>query len=333
MFNNLVNHRDLYFLINGLRTGSIWHTLNGLVRGTEDAIRETWEQVEDPPSYLWSIPAVQRRANRLITGDPNLDYSVYVSQVYLVPHQPLCGLSLGCGTGKKELNWAELCRFTRLDAYDVSESRIAQARLRARDAGRSEVHFHAADVYQVDWSEAHYDVVFVDQSLHHFTPLKTLLLKIRAALKSTGYLVASEFIGPTRFQWTDRQLEVINGVLSILPQSYRRRWSNGEVKKRVYRPSRLRMMLSDPSEAVESARIAPLLERHFEVVERRDYGGTILHMLFADIAHNFLGDDSEENSKEACRWLELCFQIEDTLLRSGDIQSDFALFVCKPPIS
>jgi hypothetical protein len=159
------------------------------------------------------------------------------------------------------------------------------------------------------------------------------LLKVHRALKPTGYLVASEFIGPTRFQWTDRQLEVVNGILAILPPLYRQRWSDGRIKKKAYRPSRLSMMMGDPSEAVESGCIVPLLERHFEVVERRDYGGTIIHPLFDDIAHNFLSEDGEEKDEEARRLIELCFYIEDTLLELGHIQSDFALLVCKPRAS
>lgn len=333
MLKNLVNRQDLLFLFNGLRTGSVWHTLKRLVAGRESAVKATWEQVEGPPSYFWRIPSISRRANRLTTGDPNLDYIAHVSRTYLASLQPLQGLSLGCGTGTKELLWASNCRYAQLDAYDISASRIAHARSQAQAAGHSEIHYYAADIYQVDWPQAHYDMVSVDQSLHHFTPLEPLLLQIRRALKPTGYLVASEFIGPTRFQWTDRQLEVINGVLAILPHQYRRRWSNGGVKTRVYRPSMLSMMLGDPSEAVESGRIVPLLEQCFEIVERRDYGGTVLHMLFDDIAANFLGNDGQEKDDEARRLLDLCFQIEDVLLELGDIQSDFALLVCKPLVS
>jgi SAM-dependent methyltransferase len=333
MFKNLVNRQDLCFLVNGLRTGSIWRTLKRLIRGSESAVKATWEPVEGPPSYFWNIPAICRRSNRLITDDPNFDFIAYVSQTYLAPLQPLYGLSLGCGTGQKELIWTSHCRYNRLDAYDISESRISHAHSQAQAAGHPEIHYHAADVYQVEWPQAHYDVAFGDQSIHHFTPLEPLLLQVRRALKPTGYLVANEFIGPTRFQWTDRQLEVINGVLAILPPQYRRRWSNGRIKTRVFRPSLLSMMLGDPSEAVESARIVPLLERHFEIVERRDYGSTILHMLFDDIAANFLGDDGQEKDEKARRLIDMCFQIEDTLLELGDIQSDFALLICRPPAS
>lgn len=331
MFGNLINRQDWDSLVSRLRTGALWHYLRRMARGGRDAVEATWERVEGPPSYLWNVPSVQRRMNRMITGDPEQDYIAYVSETYLSPLQPLWGLSLGCGSGKKELAWASHCRYAQLDAYDLSAPRIAHARLQAEAAGRSEIHYRVGDVYAVELPEGHYDVAIGDQSLHHFTPLEPLLLRMRRALKPTGYLVASEFVGPTRFQWTDRQLEAINGLLAILPQRYRRRWSDGRVKTRVYRPSRLRLMLSDPSEAVESANIVPLLERHFEIVERRDYGCTLLHMLFDDIAANFLADDGQEAGAEARRLIELCFQVEDTLLELGDIQSDFALLVCRPP--
>ena len=330
MPRNLINRQDFEFLINGLRTGSIWQTLRRLLQGSEDAVKTTWEPVDRPPSYFWSIPSVGVRANQLITGDPNLDYTAYVSRKYLTPLQPLHGLSLGCGAGQKELTWVRHCHYTRLEAYDISPSRIAYAQAQARERGRTEIDYRVGDATQIDLPDAHYDVVFGDQSLHHFSPLEPLLLKIRCALKPTGVLVASEFIGPSRFQWTDRQLEVINGVLAILPHEYRRRWTNGRLKTRVNRPSMLTMALGDPSEAVESARIVPLLEEHFEIVERRDYGGTVVHMLFDDIASNFLDAEGQEKDDDARRLLELCFQIEDTLLATGDLTSDFALLVCRP---
>ena len=83
--------------------------------------------------------------------------------------------------------------------------------------------------------------------------------------------------------------------------------------------------MSDPSESVESSRIMPLLQDYFEIVDLRPYGGTVLHLLFSDIAANFR-DDSEKTDK----LLSLCFQIEDTLLEIGELESDFVFVVCKP---
>ena len=51
-----------------------------------------------------------------------------------------------------------------------------------------------------------YDLVLAEGALHHFTPLHAVYDKIFRALKEGGYLVINDFVGPTRFQWTDRQL-------------------------------------------------------------------------------------------------------------------------------
>jgi len=328
MFRNLVNAQDLVSLANALRSGRIRRTLGRLIRvieGRSRVVRDTWGTTENPPVQFWDIPAVHRRVNQMITGDPEVDYIAYVSRKYLSPRMPLTGLSLGCGTGQKELMWASHCEYTRLDAYDLAPQRIAAAQEQASASGMTNVRFLVGDVYKVEWPAQYYDVVFSDQSLHHFTPLDRLLARIRRTLRPDGYLVLNEFVGPTRFQWTDRQLEVVNGVLAILPPRYRVRWADHKIKRCVHRPSRLSMMISDPSEAVEAGNILPLVERCFEIVERRDYGGTVLHMLFADIAANFTSDEDE-----TARLLALCFQIEDMLLESGELSSDFTLMVCRP---
>ena len=58
--------------------------------------------------------------------------------------------------------------------------------------------------------------------------------------------------------------------------------------------------------------------------EIKEYGGTILHLLFEEIAHNFLKNDPATN-----RLLQLCFEIEDVLLELNDIPSDFVLAICR----
>ncbi len=101
-------------------------------------------------------------------------------------------------------------------------------------------------------------------------------------------------------------------------------WQSNNLKPKVFKPSRLGMQLGDPSEAVESSEILPLLKQIFDVIEVREYGGTILNLLFAQIAHNFLSDDPETQ-----HWLQLCFDVEDLLLSLGDLQSDFVVAICK----
>jgi SAM-dependent methyltransferase len=327
MFGNLVNAQDLVYLIRAIRSGRVIQIVRRLLGGRARTVQSTWAHVETPPIRFWDIPTVHRRTTRLITGDADLDYIQYLAEKHFAGREALIGFSLGCGAGLKELTWASHVPFARLDACDISPQRVAAAQANAHERSITSVHFHVGDVYAMQWPAQHYDVVFSDQSMHHMTPLEPLCANIRRTLKPHGYLILSEYVGPSRFQWTDRQLEAVNAVLNLLPERYRVSWEDRSIKRRVHRPSRLRMMLSDPSEAVESAKIIPTLERHFDIVERRDYGGTLIHPLFADIAANFQGND--ENTQ---RLLDLCFQIEDDLLAHGELSSDFTLMVCQPKL-
>jgi len=327
MFRNLINAQDFRYLARSIRSGRITRVFRRVLGGSRSAVQEAWNTTDNPPIQLWDIPAVHRRANLLVSGDSDTDYITYVAQKYLSHRAPMLGISLGCGTGQKELAWARRCEFVRLDAYDLAPQRIAAAQAQASACGVNAVHFHVGDIYQLEWPTRHYDIVFADQSLHHFSPLEPLCAHIRRALKQDGYLVLNEYIGPARFQWTDRQLEVVNGLLAILPAEYRVRWQDRTLKTSAHRPSRLNMILNDPSEAVESERIIPTVEKHFHVIDRRDYGGAVIQLLFADIAWKFQDDRSETR-----QLLALCFQAEQTLMDLGYLPSDFALLVCQPKV-
>ena len=47
------------------------------------------------------------------------------------------------------------------------------------------------------------------------------------------------------------------------------------------------MIAADPSEAVRSAEIVPLLSQYFDILEVRELGGALPHLGLADIAQNF----------------------------------------------
>lgn len=89
-------------------------------------------------------------------------------------------------------------------------------------------------------------------------------------------------------------------------------------------PTARSVIAVDPSEAVRSAEIVPLLRQHFDIVEYKPLGGTILQFLLADIARNFQRDEA------GARLLEMLFAIEDALLDAGHLESDFAYIVAAP---
>lgn len=324
MLNNFINIHDFHDLLNkGFKI--LPKLTSNLLSGHQRRVKAAWEHTTNPPTNWWDIPAVRMRWNNLVSGDSSVDYYEYISNGYFNDRHSLRALSLGCGTGHNELVWAEKGKFDSISAYDLSEQRITTAREMSIERKLSNIiDYRVGDVFGIELQENGYDVVLFEQSLHHFSPLDKILNRVGNVLKRDGYLIINEYAGPTRFQWTNRQLEAVNGLLSVLPLKYKRLWQSKNIKHKVIKPSRLRMLVNDPSEAIESERIRPLLQEKFEVIEMKEYGGSILHLLFNGIAHNFLSDDNETLS-----YLDIIFRAEDLLMASQDIQSDFIVAICK----
>ena len=325
MLNNLVNSNDLKRLARGIFTVRGLVSLGQAMERRDDRIEKAWEHTESPPSNWWDIAEVRNRWNLLVSGDAELGFAEYASAKHLAEMQDLTALSLGCGTGHNELDWARLGKFQKLEGIDVSWQRISAAQQAAVSENLDSIlQFRTVDIHDLNIVDGSYDVILAIQAMHHFSPLRPLLTKVSRLLKPNGLLLVNEFVGPDRFQWTVRQMEAVNALLTILPPRLRIEWGGKKVKERVVRPSRLSMILSDPSESVESSHILPLLHELFDVVEVRNYGGTLLHMLLQGIAHNFKSDDPE-----AQRYLRLFFEAEDLMMQSGEIRSDFAVVVCR----
>jgi 2-polyprenyl-3-methyl-5-hydroxy-6-metoxy-1,4-benzoquinol methylase len=112
---------------------------------------------------------------------------------------------LGCGGGANEILWARTGRFSSIDAYDLSEQRIQAAIASLRNTPEEGlIRYRVGNIGLLALPETSYDVVIFEQSLHHLTPLDRVLPRIKSFLPPGGFLVANEFVGPTRFQWTDR---------------------------------------------------------------------------------------------------------------------------------
>ena len=325
MFNNFINKKDILALLKG-SPKLFFNIVKKIIRKDQKRVKDAWTHTEYPANNWWDIPEIRYRWNRLISGDENVDYYEYISKKYFANRGKLYGLSLGCGTGHRELKWIEHGEFKSIEAIDLSISRIDKAKKEAKEKAIDNIiNYRVGDIYKIELAKSFYDIVFVENSLHHFSPLKKILERINFTLKPDGYLIVNEFVGPTRFQWTARQIEVINGLFSIFPGKYKKLLGNSyEKKSNISRPSKLRMILDDPSEAVESSNILPYLNEMFEILELREYGGTILHLLFSQIAHNFIS-----NEPRVKRWLKTCFEIEDLLIEEKELNSDFIIAVCR----
>ena len=325
MFNNTLNRNDLRHLVRRLRREGVRKAAGYFLSRRDDRVAEFWSTVEHEPTHSWNVPAVLRRRNALITGEESTSPADYVVKRHLGDRAALVGMSIGCGEGSRERVWARTGRFSRIDAYDVSPSDIDAAREHAKSEGLDAVlNFQLGDIYKLDYEPESLDLVIAEDALHHMTPLKELLARFERWLRPDGLLFVNEYVGPRRLQMRPRQLEAANALLTLLPESCRREWGSDRVKTRVQPDGWLRVYLKDPSEAVESDRIVPLLRERFDVIEERPYGETIVDPVLLSIAPNFAGDD-----QLARKALHLMFSAEELLLEAGELESMRTVVICR----
>lgn len=245
-------------------------------------------------SDFWIIPKVRNRWNEKCTGDPDLEYEDYVVSKFFSDATGLKMLSVGCGTGSRERKFAKYSNFERIDGIDLAENHIKEARKLASDLNLNTIKYSVGDFVSHEFNPESYDIILFNSSLHHFDDIPSLLkTKVLPLLKDEGHLVIFEYVGPKRLQWTDLQLEFANKLLKELPPKYKMRLKSKSIKRRIYRPGLLRMLLIDPSEAVDSESIVPSIHKYFKTIEEKKIGWDITHLLFKDIAHNFLAEDEE----------------------------------------
>lgn len=269
---------------------------------------------------------VRDRINGLISGDRHTDAYGHLadflgSRGYAGP-LVRCA-SLGCGFGGLERDLVRRGTVEDIEGYDPSEGAIAEARRLAADLGYGKIRYQTVDLADLVLPEAQFDAIFTHTSLHAVEALESVVATVRRALKPGGLFHLNEFLGPSRFQWTDMQVHLINEFLGTLPE--RLLETPAGRKPPVERPTVEHMMAVHPTQAVRSSDIRKVLARHFDIVEERPFGGTLLHMGLNDIAQNF-----DENNPEDVAHLERFFAFEDQMLTNGTLGSDFALLTAAP---
>jgi SAM-dependent methyltransferase len=294
-------------------------------------VSDLWSQKATPEDWEnrkllnWCLhPYVEKQhINKMISGYADINWFIYLKNKY-VPKKLDYGLDLGCGSGWLEglCLKNEICE--RMDAFDIAAGATKIARENAATQKLEEfINYEVRDINKISLDHGKYDIVFTPSSAHHFKELEHIFQEIHNSLKPSGLFILVEYIGPSQFQWTDKQLHIINDLLNLLPVKYRNNIRiPGLVKERVERRSIEFMNAHDPSEAVRSAEIVPILEKYFKIVEKRDFGGTLLHMLLHDVIGNF-----DERKEEDIAFLGLLCYFEKILIKERVLPSDFTFII------
>lgn len=263
-----------------------------------EAIKKAAEWWSDPGSEAsetqWvRVPGVQENMNRRATGDPAIDWINHSASLLTSFAKPIKALSIGCGFGviERTLRRHDFCQL--IHGVDVAENAIETARKTAEAEGLDGLSYEVADLNAAKFSPETYDVVYAHASLHHIFQLEHLLDEIKQTLKPGGLFVVYEYIGPSQMQFPRRDLELADVFLKVIPERYRKLQRGEGIKKEAVRASLDTMNSSDPSEGIRASEIVPLIASRFEIRHFRYVGGTLLLLVFNEIAGNFLESDLE----------------------------------------
>lgn len=270
--------------------------------------------------YLYAL-SIARRVTGDLSGDPLLD----VAGTFLAkPAKKM--LSVGSGLGFAEEKLVRHGLVESVVAFEASPVAVKNALKRLEIAGlREKFDFRSEDVCSAGLQDDEFDLVFVQAAIHHFYNIDEMFDLFRRVLKPGGLIIYDEYVGPDHHMYEDSVMDLLNEVNDCLGAGYRYDvLRGGEIRSEVPRASLEWMLNMDPSEGVHSSRILPLTYRHFDVLDRRDYGGTMMRPFWVGILPNFDFDDPKDQTVAA-----LIVKIEELLIRYGVMPSYHSIVVGK----
>ena len=248
--------------------------------------------------HFWMAhPLVREAINRRVSGDPQVWPTTWFRRAFAERLPFRNALSVGCGAGDLERDLASNGAVESITGIDVVAAPLEVARTRA---GELPIRYERADARDYLGSHrASFDAIFFHGSLHHFERVDEIVRLAREALVPGGLLFADEYVGPSMHQWNALRLLPLNIAYYRLPRTLRR--------PRLVRAPR---NPEDPTEQIASAEIVPAIERHFKIIERRDYGGNLLAIVYPNLEKDVPREMLDAAVARLIAW-------EDEMLRSG----------------
>ncbi len=328
------------FIHNGLRVAKRF-TKEGVVKRLNEAFidildknnkfsktKNFWNEYHisqkiQEKKYWWDSPPILQHCQKLISGNPNINiYEFLKKELRDLPYSK--GLSICAGSGEFERGLIEnnICR--QIDAYEIAEERVLQGIKVSTEKG-CPINFFIEDVNKARFKENYYDLFISWSALHHIENLEGVCESVHRALKKGGVLLIQEYIGPNQLQWTDKQLEIINGILNILPERLRFNQA-GNIIRKIDRQTIEHMNNTDPSEAIRAKDIIPVLKSFFDLKTIKYFGGSIFNPLFNEIIGNFKDDDEGDKTI-----IMLILFLEKILIENKILEDDYALIIAMKP--
>lgn len=294
-----------------------------IVRKNKNNAKKYWDNYnEEERTRWWHSSQVIRHFNKNVCGK-SLDGwnagGVELLKEYLHGKKIENAISIGCGSAWKEIELIKRGLVSSIICYDLSENMIKKAIENARrEKVEEHMRFICGDIFLNMETNAKFDLVFWDNSLHHMKDARQAVQYSYEILKEGGFLYCNDYIGASRFQRTDMEMAIVNGIRLYLPDEVFIKPGGGRYERFYVGPTIEQMMNIDPSEAADSENIIPAIKEHFVNPDIRYAGGLIYLVCMEDIIHNISDGDP---------LLDYLLELDDQTIKFG--LSQYAVILAK----
>ncbi|MEP6800829.1 MAG: methyltransferase domain-containing protein [Acidobacteriota bacterium] len=299
----------------------------GALRPARSRVRHRWSPAAASAlaPLVWTNARVVREyLHERVSGHPGCDWVTWMLSRH-ARGPDLSALVLGGGEGWLERVLARDPRIGRVMGVDIAGEAIEEAERLAKEEGLSDrIRHQVVDLDRDPVPGGPYDLVLAHDAIHHVRDLEGLFERISRALAPGGTLLFCEYVGPRRFDFDARRQAILDDALRSLPEKYRRLQDGRGLATRGHRTDPVELAIRDPSEAVRSDEILPVLRRSMEVVEEIPYGGGLLAPLLFELILNF----EEGNAVDDAVLGGLC-ERERSLMAEGELDSDYVVVAAK----
>lgn len=271
----------------------------------------------------WESPLIRRHYNRMVSGvetESLLDVAKRKAGGWIFSE----GVSVGCGNGSKEMELIRggLVQFFHL--FELSEVRVQHGMELARQLGLEDrVVFRSDDCFEA-FPDNSVDFVHWNNSLHHMMDVEQAVRWSRGILKKGGMFYMDDFVGPSRFQWSDNSLSLASRIRSVLPERYlispyHPKENKVMLPRILRRPDPEKLAERDPSEAAQSDLILECVRKYFPEAEITLTGGVVYSLVLEDVLHNL--DEEDEHDRSV---LNLLMIMDELYTGNPDYESLYA---------
>lgn len=213
-------------------------------------------------------------------------------------------LSLGSGLGRIEKYFVEKGFTSRIETIELCSDVNEKTRL-----NDNKISVNKGDLNFTTLQEGAYDFIICHGVLHHLINLEHILEQINNSLNDNGLLMIYEYVGPDRWQFSDK-------TMSVLKENFPHLKFNKKPKQEFI-----------GFESIRSSNLLPILEKYFGDNKNESviYGG--IYFPFLICAKNYNEEDlvkaiemdeklSCENSIEPCYHMGIYYKTRNNMQKA-----------------